>query len=215
MLRGIKALLIIIILIAVFTVSLPVNYLPYIPVFVSQALADSPETWSLKNGTLAPTKEGLAGALGPAPFRNMVVNISSGTVTSDLPIPVNYNKDTGSFIGTVRLTMQGTYSSSAGMSGQYTWNIDGTISDNKKKEPFKLALTGPFTGPGGLSDGKAVTVSFGQSIGPPIPGCEEMKNTKMDPFDVSYTVTKPIVPGLPNPTSIIKAPACKLPTLKK
>ena len=215
MLRIIKASLIAIILLTVFTVSLPTNYLPYIPVFINQVYADSPESWSLKNGTLLTTKKGMAAAIGPAAFHDMVINIASGAVNSNFTIPVNYTNEKGSFIGSVKFTLQGTYSGSAGMSGQYTWYIDGTLSDGKKKEQFKLALTGPFSGTGGLSDGKIVTVSFAQAVGPPIPGCEEAGNTKLDPFDVSYTVTKPVVPDLPKPDSTIKPAACKFPSLKK
>lgn len=215
MLRGVKASLIVIILLTVFTVALPTNYLPYVPVFINQVYAAGPETWALKNGTLQPTKNGLATYLGPAPFHDMVINIANGTVNSNFTVPVNYTKDTTSFTGSIKLTLQGTYSSSAGLSGQYTWYIDGTISGDGKKEPFKLALTGPFSGPGGLSEGKLVTVSYAQAVGPPIPGCEEAGNTKLDPFEISYTVTKPVIAGLPNPSTIIKPPACKIPTLKK
>jgi hypothetical protein len=214
--RIIKASLIFIILLSVFTVSLPTNYLPYIPVLINQVYAASPESWALKNGALQPTKNGLATYIGPAPFHDMVINIANGIVSSNFTIPVNYTSPKGgSFIGSVKFTLQGTYSGSAGMSGQYTWYIDGTLSGDGENQPFKLALTGPFSGPGGLADGKIVSVSFAEAVGPPIPGCEEGGNTKLDPFEVSYTVTKPVVPALPNPASIIKPAACKFPFLKR
>ena len=195
MFRLIKLSLIVIILLTVFVVSLPTNYLPYIPVLISQVYADSPESWSLKNGTLLTTDKGAAAALGPAAFQGMVINITNGVVNSNHTIPVNYKS--GAFVGTVKFTLQGTYSGSAGMSGQYTMYIDGTLSGDGETGPFKLALTGPFSGPGGLSDGKMATVTFAQAIGPPIPGCEEEGNAKTTPFDVSFTVAKGKSTGLP------------------
>ena len=196
MFRGIRSLLIVIILLAVFTVSLPSNYPPCIPVLISQVYADSPESWSLKNGTITKA-QGLAAALDTAAFHDMVINIDNGSVTSSYTIPLSYTTKTETFTGSAKFTLQGTYSSSAGISGQYNLYIDGTKSSNGKTEPYKLAYTGPFSGPGGLSAGKIVTVSFAEAIAVPIPGGAGNGNPKSYPFEVSFTADNDKSAGLP------------------
>jgi hypothetical protein len=179
--------LIVISLLTVFTVSLPANYLPGIPVLISQVYADSPESWLLKDGMLL-ANDGLAAALDSAYFQDMVINIDNGTVNSSHTVPVNYTNQSGTYIGSTRYTLQGTYSGSAGMSGQYTMYIDGTLSGKENTQLFKLAYTGPFSSPGGLSAGKTVKVSFAMAYAVPIPGGEGNGNPKSYPFDVSFTV---------------------------
>ncbi len=152
----------------------------------------------------------------PDAFQNMEIKISNGLVSSDFPIPINLQDKDGSFVGTVRYVLQGSYSGSSGMTGTYTCKIDGTLSSEGKSDKFTLALTGPFSGPGGLAEGKTVTVSFAEAIGPPFPGCKESTETKLDPFSISYTVAKPsIIPSLPASSPIKPPVACKLPTLRK
>ena len=197
MFRVFKASWIVIFLLTVFTVSLPVSYLPYIPVLISQVYADSPESWSLKDGILLSTTQGMAIALDSADFRDMVISITSGVVNSSHTIPVNYTDAKGSFIGSVKYTLQGTYSGSTGMSGQYTMYIDGTLSGNGKTELFKLAYTGPFSGPGGLSAGKIVNVSFALANAVPVRGGEGNGNPKSYPFVVRFTVATGKSDGLP------------------
>lgn len=178
--------------------------------------ADSSESWLLKNGTLLTTKHAMTEVIKPDAFQAMQIKISNGLVSSDFPIPINLQDKDGSFVGTVRYVLQGSYSGSSGMAGNYTCKIDGTLSAEGKSDKFTLALTGPFSGPGGLSEGKTVTVSFAEAIGPPFPGCKESTETKLDPFSISYTVAKPsIIPSLPASSPIKPPVACKLPTLRK
>ena len=188
MYRVIKASLIVIILLTAFTVSIPANYLPCIPVLISPVYADSAESWLLEDGVLLSTKQGMAIALDSADFHDMVINIDNGTVNSSHNIPVSYTDAYGSFSGSVKYTLQGTYSSSAGMSGQYTMYIDGTLSGKGETQLFKLAYTGPFSGPGGLSAGKIVKVSFALANAVPVPGGEGNGNPKSYPFDLTFTV---------------------------
>lgn len=195
-----------------FVVTLPAGL--FSPLYYG-VYADSSESWLLKNGTLLTTTHPMSAVGKPNAFQNMVIKISGGVISSDYPIPINYEEKGSTFAGTVTYTMQGAYSSSSGMTGQYTCSIDGTISSKGKSQKFVLALTGPFSGPGGLAEGKTVTVSFAEAIGPPIPGCEESGKSTLEPFKVSYTVAKPsIIPSLPGSTPI-KPAACKLPTLRK
>jgi len=188
MFRVIKASLIVIILLTAFTMSIPANYLPFIPVLISPVYADSAESWLLEDGVLLSTKQGMAIALDSADFHDMVINIDNGTVNSSHNIPVSYTDAYGSFSGSVKYTLQGTYSGSAGMSGQYTMYIDGTLSGKGNTQRFKLAYTGPFSGPGGLSAGKTVKVSFAMAYPVSIPGGEGNGNPKSYPFDLTFTV---------------------------
>ena len=195
MFRVIKASLIVIILLIVFTVYLPTNYILCMPDLISQVYADSPEAWVLKDGTLVPTKQGLAAALGPADFHDMVINIDNGTVNSVHTIPLNYTNSSGTFTGSVKYILQGSYSVSSGLSGQYTMYVDGTLSGNGKTQPFKLAYAGPFSGPGGLSEGENVTVSFAEAPAIPVPGSGGTGNSKSYPFQVSFTAAAVKSPG--------------------
>jgi len=197
MFRVIKASLIIIILLTVFTVSLPANYLPHKPVLISQVYADSPESWSLQDGILLSTTQGMPLALDSADFHDMVINITNGTVNSSHTIPVNYTDAKGTFNGSAKYTLQGTYSGSAGMSGQYTMYIDGTLSGKGETQLFKLAYTGPFSCPSGLSAGKIVNVSFALANAVPIPGGEGNGNPKSYPFVARFTVATGKSAGLP------------------
>jgi hypothetical protein len=198
MFRVIKASFIVIILLTVFTASPTANYLPCIPVLISQVYADSSESWTLQDGVLLSTTQGMAIALDSADFHDMVINIANGTVNSSHNIPVNYTDAYGSFNGSVKYTLQGTYSGSAGMSGQYTMYIDGTLSGKGNTQLFKLAYTGAFSGPGGLSVGKTVKVSFAMAYPVPIPGGEGNGNPKSYPFDLTFTVAtgKSAVPSV-------------------
>ena len=196
-----------------FVIPLPAQL--FSPLYYS-VYADASESWQLKNGLLLTTKHDMTKVIKPDAFQNMVIKIANGVVSSDYPIPISLQDKDGSFVGTVRYILQGSYSGSSGMAGTYTCSIDGTMSSKGESGKFALALTGPFSGPGGLAEGKTVIVSFAEGIGPPIPGCEGSDKSKLDPFSISYTVAKPsIIPSLPASSPIKPPVACKLPTLRK
>ena len=196
-----------------FVIPLPAQL--FSPLYYS-VYADASESWQLKNGVLLTTKHAMTKVIKPEAFQNMVIKIANGVVSSDYPIPINLQDKDGSFVGTVRYILQGSYSGSSGMAGTYTCSIDGTLTSEGKSDKFVLALTGPFSGPGGLAEGKTVTVSFAEAIGPPFPGCKESTKTNMDPFSLSFSVAKPsVIPSLPASLPIKPPTACKLPTLRK
>jgi hypothetical protein len=196
-----------------FVVPLPAQL--FSPLYYS-VYADASESWLLKNGVLLTTNHGMAKVIKADAFQNMVIKISNGMVSSNFPIPINLQDKNGSFTGTVTYTLQGSYSGASGMAGTYTCSIDGIMSSKEESEKFVLALTGPFSGPGGLAEGKTVTVSFAEGIGPPIPGCEESGKSKLDPFSLSFAIAKPsLIPTLPASSPIKPPVACKLPTLRK
>ncbi len=211
--RIVNIAIIAVIMLLGFLVPLPTGF--FSPIYYG-VYADSSESWQLKNGVLLTTKHGMTKVIKPDAFQNMVIKIANGVVSSDYPIPINLQDKDGAFVGTVRYILQGSYSGSSGMAGTYTLSIDGTLTSEGKSDKFVLPLTGPFSGPGGLAEGKTVTVSFAEGTGPPIPGCEGSTKSTLDPFSISYTVAKPsIIPSLPASSPIKPPVACKLPTLRK
>ena len=192
--RVCRVILISTILLFVFLVSFPVSL---IPVFIGQAFASDAESFTLVNGVILTKDHPVTEAFSTVSFQNMVINIDRGVVSSDYSQPVRSAKQDSSFDGTLKITMHGTYSGATGMSGQYTCLIDGTAISKKEHGRFTFSLTGPFSGPGGLIAGKAVTVSFGEAIGPPITICEETVTPKLPPFEMSFTVARGKSAGLP------------------
>jgi hypothetical protein len=210
--RLVNIAIITVIMLLGFVTPLPSNL--FSPLYYSVS-ADASESWQLKNGVFLTTKHSMTKVIKPEAFQNMVIKISNGIVSSNYPIPINLQDKGDSFNGTVTYILQGSYSGSSGMAGTYTCSIDGTLASGGKSDKFALALTGPFSGPAGLAEGKAVTVSFAEAVGPPFPGCKESTKTNLDPFQISYTVAKPsVLPSLPIP-SAGKPAACKLPALRK
>ena len=194
-----KALVISLILASMFLFTFPVSLVP-----VDQVFAASTESFALINGVLLTANHPISNMLGPSFFKNIKININWGLVNAHYSIPTNFGDTNGSYDTTVTINMDGTYSSDAGMKGQYEILIKGSAVYQGKPSSVNFSPGGPFSGPGGLVVGKTVTIAFGKAVGPPATMFGTTINANLDPFDVSFTVSKgdnaapgPVVKSLP------------------
>jgi hypothetical protein len=195
-----KALVISLILASMFLFTFPVSLVP-----VDRVFAASTESFALINGVLLSTNHPPSSSmLGPSFFKNIKININGGLVKAHYSLPSTFSDTNSSYDCIVTINMEGTYSSDAGMKGRYEILVTGSAVYQGKPSSVNFSPSGPFSGTGGLVIGKTVTINFGKAVGPPAAMFGETINADLDPFDVSFTVSKgvdappgPVVKSLP------------------
>lgn len=170
------------------------------------AQADDLGAWVLQNGKVSFADEDQDARIIQEPFSKMKVNVILGTVSADHSGPVVVEIGEAKVTGTISIKMRGSYSSSSGMSGSYTYNVNVTWAGKQGSVPMHGTNSGTFSGPGGIAEGQLYTVSFSGGQGTVSFGNSKDDGTgQMDPFSITYTVAKggdeqapgPVVSSLP------------------
>lgn len=154
-------------------VIVPINSLN--PIHREVNAADDAYMWELKDGKFVSgdNYHALIGLKSMAPAITIQVNNADKTVKSSnsrtfsdkLTMKDSFGVQEFPVTINGKWTMTGTYSSTAGMQGQYAYECDYTVTGRKTgTETIHFSINGAFTGPKGLAEGN-YTITFGPGTG--------------------------------------------------